>query len=121
MEIGWPSAGKSSEAQRAAFVKRLPDLMGDVSPRILTWSLLVVSQNLVRPIADAGTSCNRLAPLWLCPSPPFKYSSRPFAGWLSGGQQDVIGYLVEENRVLRAQLRGRRLRLTDDQRHRLRH
>src|SRR5687768_12462925 len=38
------------------------------------------------------------------------------AGWLSGRQQDVIGYLVEENRVLRAQLRGRRLRLTDDQR-----
>jgi putative transposase len=32
------------------------------------------------------------------------------------GQQAVIGYLVEENRVLRAQLRGRRLRLTDDQR-----
>jgi putative transposase len=31
----------------------------------------------------------------------------------------VIGYLVEENRVLRAQLRGRRLRLTDDQRRRL--
>jgi hypothetical protein len=41
------------------------------------------------------------------------------AGWLSGRQQDVIGYLVEENRVLRAQLRGRRLRLTDDQRRRL--
>jgi hypothetical protein len=31
----------------------------------------------------------------------------------------VIRYLVEENRVLRAQLRGRRLRLTDDQRRRL--
>jgi putative transposase len=31
----------------------------------------------------------------------------------------VIAYLVEENRVLRAQLRGRRLRLTDDQRRRL--
>ena len=31
----------------------------------------------------------------------------------------MIGYLVEENRVLRAQLRGRRLRLTDDQRRRL--
>lgn len=40
-------------------------------------------------------------------------------GWLSGRQQDVIGYPVEENRVLRAQLRGRRLRLTDDQRRRL--
>jgi hypothetical protein len=40
-------------------------------------------------------------------------------GWLSGRQQDVIAYLVEENRSLRAQLRGRRLRLTDDQRRRL--
>jgi hypothetical protein len=41
------------------------------------------------------------------------------AGWLSGRQQDVIGYPVEENRVLRAQLRGRLLRLTDDHRRRL--
>ena len=34
-------------------------------------------------------------------------------------QQDVIAYLVEENRVLKEQLRGRKLRLTDDQRRRL--
>jgi hypothetical protein len=31
----------------------------------------------------------------------------------------VIEYLVEENRVLREQLRGRRVRVTDDQRRRL--
>jgi hypothetical protein len=31
----------------------------------------------------------------------------------------VIDYLVEENRVLRKQLRGRRVRLTDGQRRRL--
>jgi putative transposase len=31
----------------------------------------------------------------------------------------VIEYLVEENRALREQLRGRRVRLTDDQRRRL--
>jgi hypothetical protein len=31
----------------------------------------------------------------------------------------MVDHLVEENRVLRAQLRGRRLRLTDDQRRRL--
>ena len=41
------------------------------------------------------------------------------AGWLSGRQHDVIRYLLEENRILRAHLRGRRLRLTDDQRRRL--
>jgi putative transposase len=41
------------------------------------------------------------------------------AGWISSGQQDLIDYLREENRVLREQLRGRRLQLTDDQRRRL--
>jgi hypothetical protein len=50
---------------------------------------------------------------------PLQIFLTALAGWLSGRQQDAIGYLVEENRVLRAQLRGRRLRLTDDQRRRL--
>src|SRR3989442_8527886 len=38
------------------------------------------------------------------------------AGWINRQQQEVIEYLVEENRVLIEQLRGRRVRLTDDQR-----
>jgi putative transposase len=50
---------------------------------------------------------------------PLQFFLAALAGWLSRHQQDVIAYLVEENRVLRAQLRGRRLRLTDDQRRRL--
>lgn len=41
------------------------------------------------------------------------------AGWINRHQQDVIDYLVEENRVLKGQLRGRRLRLKDDERRRL--
>ena len=41
------------------------------------------------------------------------------AGWVNRHQQHVIDYLVAENRVLREQLRGRRVRLTDDQRRRL--
>jgi len=41
------------------------------------------------------------------------------AGWISSGQQGVIDYLREENRVLREQLGGRRLQLTNDQRRRL--
>jgi putative transposase len=41
------------------------------------------------------------------------------AGWVNRHQQHVIEYLIEENRVLTGQLRGRRLRLTDDQRRRL--
>src|SRR5262247_2696026 len=41
------------------------------------------------------------------------------AGWLQRHQQQVIAYLLEENRVLKAQLGGRRLSLTDTERRRL--
>ena len=40
-------------------------------------------------------------------------------GWLQGEQHKVIEYLREENRVLKVQLQGQRLRLTDDDRRRL--
>src|ERR1700684_2537120 len=40
-------------------------------------------------------------------------------GFLNQEQQDVIEYLHEENRVLREQLAGKRLRFNDDQRRRL--
>ena len=42
-----------------------------------------------------------------------------FSGWLNRHQQDVIAYLVKENRVLKEQVKGRRLRLTNEQRRRL--
>jgi hypothetical protein len=41
------------------------------------------------------------------------------AGWLGQQQRDAIDYLREENRVLREQLGGKRLRLNDGQRRRL--
>jgi putative transposase len=41
------------------------------------------------------------------------------AGWLRRHQEAAIEYLREENRVLREQLGGRRLRFSDDQRRRL--
>jgi putative transposase len=41
------------------------------------------------------------------------------AGWMQRHQQQVITYLLEENRVLKGQLGGRRLRLTDTDRRRL--
>jgi len=41
------------------------------------------------------------------------------AGWIQRHQQQVISYLIEENRVLKAHLGGRRLRLTDTERRRL--
>ena len=50
---------------------------------------------------------------------PFHFLLVALAGWLNRHQQLIIDYLLEENRVLKAQLDGRRLQLTDDQRRRL--
>jgi hypothetical protein len=41
------------------------------------------------------------------------------AGWIHRHQQDVIDYFVAENRILKSNLRGKRLRLTDEERRRL--
>ena len=41
------------------------------------------------------------------------------SGWVHRHQADVIAYLVEENRVLKERMKGRALRLNDDQRRRL--
>ena len=41
------------------------------------------------------------------------------AGCLNRQQQDIVAYLAEENRVLREQLKGKRIRFTDEQRRRL--
>jgi putative transposase len=41
------------------------------------------------------------------------------AGWIQRHHQQVISYLIEENRILKAQLGNRRLRLTDLERRRL--
>jgi putative transposase len=55
--------------------------------------------------------------------PPLPYPLRfvlvALAGWMNQQQHDVIGYLQEENRVLREQLGPRRVRFTDAQRRRL--
>jgi transposase InsO family protein len=40
-------------------------------------------------------------------------------GWLDRREREAVAYLMEENRLLRRQLGGRRLRLTDDDRRRL--
>jgi len=40
------------------------------------------------------------------------------AGWMNRRQGEILEYLIEENRVLKEQLRGKRLRLTNDQRRR---
>ena len=50
---------------------------------------------------------------------PFHLLVIAVAGWLNREQQVVIDYLIEENRVIKEQLEGRRLRFTDEQRMRL--
>ena len=51
--------------------------------------------------------------------PALQFLVLTFAGWVNRHQDDLIEYLREENRVLREQLGGRPLRLTDAQRRRL--
>src|SRR5688572_29936621 len=50
---------------------------------------------------------------------PFRFLLIAVTGWMNQHQLLAIYYLREENRVLREQLGGRRLRLNDDQRRRL--
>ena len=50
---------------------------------------------------------------------PFRFVLIAVAGWMDQRQLQMIDYLREENRVLREQLGGRRMRLNDDQRRRL--
>src|SRR2546430_58989 len=52
-------------------------------------------------------------------SDPFSFVVVAIAGWMSRHQQEVIAYLVEENRVLREQMGNRGLKFNDDQRRRL--
>ena len=40
-------------------------------------------------------------------------------GWLDRREREALAYLIEENRLLPRQLRGRRLQWTDDDRRRL--
>jgi hypothetical protein len=50
---------------------------------------------------------------------PAQWFIAVLCGWIQREQADVISFLQEENRVLQAQLRGRRPRLSDDERRRL--
>ena len=50
---------------------------------------------------------------------PFRFVLIAVDGWMNQRQLLIIDYLREENRVLREQLGGQRLRLNDDQRRRL--
>ncbi len=53
------------------------------------------------------------------PIQPWTFLVVAVAGWIQRDQQAAIVYLLEENRVLKARLRGRKFRFTDDERRRL--
>src|SRR5262249_9979076 len=50
---------------------------------------------------------------------PFQFVVIAIAGWMNQHQQQVVEYLLAENRVLREQIGGRRVGFNDDQRRRL--
>src|SRR5262245_46841321 len=50
---------------------------------------------------------------------PFSFLVVCVAGWINRRQQQVIEYLIEENRVLREQIGKSRMRFSDNQRCRL--
>src|SRR5947209_18120280 len=50
---------------------------------------------------------------------PFSFLVVSIGGWINQRQQQVIEYLIEENRVLREQMGKHRMRFSDDQRCRL--
>ncbi len=39
-EFGWPSAGDSNSNDQVEFIRRMPELMKDVKPHIISWALL---------------------------------------------------------------------------------
>ena len=81
---------------------------GDSRPRGL--SNPVVSKYLAELVAGAPMTDHL---------PPVRLLLVTLAGWLNRHQQLVREYFVEENRVLKEQMKGRRIRLTDDRRRRL--
>ncbi len=77
----------------------------------------IALHGLLQPcVADASSAGS----VSMSSSPnPLQFLLLVVAGWVNRHQNRVIDYLLEENRVLREQLGGRRLRLTDEQRRRL--
>ncbi len=49
----------------------------------------------------------------------FHFVATALAGWVNRHQQAIIDYVLEENRIFKQQLQGRRLHLSDNDRRRL--
>ena len=57
--------------------------------------------------------------VWMSMPLPVHFLMVIFAGWVNRKQQAVIEYLQAENEVLKSQLKGRRITLSDDDRRKL--
>jgi hypothetical protein len=79
----------------------------------------VVSEYSAEPVPATGPECGTVRSAYESRSLPRAAAARDPRWRVNRHQQQVIEYLVEENRVLKEQLNGRCLRLTDDQRRRL--
>ncbi len=96
-----------SEAERTARGRTVPKL-----------GRLRIS-SISRPLWVATMPAPRAGRIRSMQPHPWQLLVVTLAGWVNRFQQDAIEYLKEENRVLREQLGGRRLRFTDEQRRRL--
>ena len=50
---------------------------------------------------------------------PWEFLLITLSGWMNRHQQRVIDYLIEENRILKGKICGKRIRFTDNERRRL--
>jgi hypothetical protein len=57
MEIGWPSSGYGNEDTQQQFIRRLPELLSELSPSVTVWSLLhdvTHLSNTKNPVGTVG-------------------------------------------------------------------
>lgn len=69
--------------------------------------------------ADALDGLSRYTEHMLRSIQPLHFLLTLLAGWINRRQLEAIDYLIEENRLLKERLGGRRLRFTDAERRRL--
>ncbi len=109
---------RASEAARGLHVTRVLQATGG-----LRATEGVVSKNTNAPNQlgcnglRAGSSCCRITSMNILH--PWQLLLVALAGWINRQQQDVIAYILEENRILTSKLKGKRIRFSDDERRRL--
>jgi hypothetical protein len=115
--------GPGGRATARAVAERTPEEASREGPRRKPMSGTleepVVSEYWAEPYPDNSRTVARYDRPMSADLFPLRLLLLTLAGWINRHQQQIIEYLMEENRVLKEQLKGRRLRLTDDQRRRL--